>query len=139
MELKWFNFPRGGAFSLPIEWLIEAGMDQFECGGDLSYSGRIQRTSKLYPLIAIQPPPMGQRLRRGHDGFEHDRMVKVLRDIASRREIWPVEIMEGAGGNYRYSLKAGGAPVPCVYRSRLLPHSGDHRGALLTQGASLRR
>jgi hypothetical protein len=30
IELKWFNFPRGGAFSLPTEWWIEAGMDRFQ-------------------------------------------------------------------------------------------------------------
>ena len=50
MELKWFNFPRGEAyavptewreaFSLPTEWWIEAGMDRFEPGADLSYSAR---------------------------------------------------------------------------------------------------
>ena len=41
---------------------------------------------------------MGQRLRRGHGGFERDRMVAVLRDIALRKEIWPIEITDGASG-----------------------------------------
>jgi hypothetical protein len=104
MELKWFNFPRGEAFalptewreafSLPTEWWIEAGMDRFEPGTDLSYSARPQLASKLYLLAAIEPPRMGQRLRRGHGGFERDRMVAVLRDIALRKEIWPIEITE---------------------------------------------
>jgi hypothetical protein len=117
MELKWFNFPRGEAFalptewreafSLPTEWWIEAGMDRFEPGADLSYSARPQLASKLYLLAAIEPPRMGQRLRRGHGGFERDRMVAVLRDIALRREIWPIEIAEGASGPYLYSLHHG--------------------------------
>lgn len=117
MELKWFNFPRGEAFalptewreafSLPTEWWIEAGMDRFEPGADLSYSARPQLASKLYLLAAIEPPRMGQRLRRGHGGFERDRMVAVLRDIALRKQIWPVEITEGASGAYLYSLHQG--------------------------------
>ena len=50
MKLKWFSFPWGEAFalptkwhegfSLPTEWWIEAGMDRFEAGADLSYSAR---------------------------------------------------------------------------------------------------
>jgi hypothetical protein len=56
MELKWFNFPRGGAFSLPTEWWIEAGMDRFKRREDLSYSGKTQLTSKLCPLSSIEPP-----------------------------------------------------------------------------------
>src|SRR5262245_49214431 len=56
MELKWFNFPQGGAFSLPTEWWMEAGMDRFARGEDLSYSGKAQLTSELYPLTAIEPP-----------------------------------------------------------------------------------
>jgi hypothetical protein len=107
MELKWFNFPRGGAFSLPTEWWIEAGMDRFARGEDLSYSGRTQLTSELYPLTAIEPPHMGQRLRRGHGGFTQDRMMSVLRDIALRREIWPIEIIEGASGDYHYRVHQG--------------------------------
>jgi len=108
VELKWFNFPRGGTFSLPNEWWIEAGMDRFNRGENLSYSGRDQLTSKLYPLITIEPPQMGQRLLRGYGGFTQDRMVSVLQDIALRREIWPIEIIEDASGDYRYRLHNGG-------------------------------
>jgi hypothetical protein len=36
-----------------------------------------------------------------------DRMVSVLQDIALRREIWPIEIIEGASGDYRYRLHHG--------------------------------
>ena len=107
MELKWFNFPRGEAFALPTEWWIEAGMDRFEPGADLAYSARPQLASKLYLLAAIEPPRMGQRLRRGHGGFERDRMVAVLRDIALRKEIWPIDITEGASGAYLYKLHQG--------------------------------
>jgi len=107
MELKWFNFPRGEAFALPTEWWIEAGMDRFEPGADLAYSARPQLASKLYLLAAIEPPRMGQRLRRGHGGFERDRMVAVLRDMALRKEIWPIEITERASGPYLYSLHHG--------------------------------
>ena len=107
MELKWFNFPRGEAFALPTEWWIEAGMDRFEPGADLACSARPQLASKLYLLAAIEPPRMGQRLRRGHGGFERDRMVAALRDMALRKEIWPIEITEGASGPYLYSLHSG--------------------------------
>jgi hypothetical protein len=34
-------------------------------------------------------------------------MVTVLRDIALRKEIWPIEITEGASGPYLYSLHHG--------------------------------
>jgi hypothetical protein len=40
VELRWFNFPRGGGFSLPTEWWIEAGMDRFDRGEDLSYADK---------------------------------------------------------------------------------------------------
>src|ERR1044071_569795 len=98
MALRWFNFPRGGVFSLPADWWIEAGMDRFQRHENLAYSGKPQLTSQLYPLAAIEPPHMGQRLRRGHGGFERERMVSVLRDIALRREIWPIEITSDASG-----------------------------------------
>ena len=92
---------------MPTEWWIEAGMDRFNRGEDLSYSGRAQLTSKLYPLITIEPPQMGQRLLRGYGGFTQDRMVSVLQDTALRREIWPIEIIEDASGAYRYRLYNG--------------------------------
>jgi ParB-like chromosome segregation protein Spo0J len=50
---------------------------------------------------------MGQRLLRGYGGFTQDRMVSVLQDIALRREIWPIEIIEDASGAYRYRLYNG--------------------------------
>jgi len=34
-------------------------------------------------------------------------MVSVLQDIALRREIWPIEIIEDASGDYRYRLHNG--------------------------------
>jgi hypothetical protein len=107
VELRWFNFPRGGGFSLPTEWWIEAGMDRFDRGEDLSYADKAKLNSMLCPLATIEPPHMGQRLRRGHGGFMKDRMVSVLQDIALRREIWPIEIIEGASGDYRYRLHHG--------------------------------
>src|SRR5262245_66590091 len=82
-------------------------MDRIEFGTALSYSPRPQLASKLYLLAAIEPPRMGQRLRRGHGGFERNRMVAVLRDIALRKEIWPIEITEGTSGPYLYSLHRG--------------------------------
>lgn len=105
--LKWFNFPRGGAFSLPTEWWIEAGMDLFQPGEELSYARTAHPPSKLYPVRAIEPPHMGQRLRRGHGGFTHDRMVNVLREIARGREIRPIEMIEGASDEYSYRVKDG--------------------------------
>jgi ParB-like chromosome segregation protein Spo0J len=82
-------------------------MDRFKRREDLSYSGRTQLTSKLCPLATIEPPHMGQRLRGGHGGFERDRMIDVLRDIALRKEIWPIEVIEAASGDYRYRLHHG--------------------------------
>ena len=105
--LKWFNLPGGGAFSLPTDWWIEAGMDKFGRGEDLSYARTAYPSSELCPLATIEPPHMGQRLRRGHGGFERHRMVSVLCDIALRKEIWPIEIVEGGSGDYRYRLHQG--------------------------------
>jgi len=69
---------------------------------------------------------MGERLRRGHGGFERDRMVAVLRDIALRKEIWPIEITEGASGPYLHhgahrfhaSVAAGFLHIPAIILAR---------------------
>jgi hypothetical protein len=50
---------------------------------------------------------MGQRLRRGYAGFEHERMIKTLHDIALRKEIWRIEIVDGVSGDYRYRIHRG--------------------------------
>jgi hypothetical protein len=107
MELKWFSFPRGGVFSLPADWWIEAGMDRFQRHENLAYSGKPQLTSQLYLLAAIEPPNIGQRLRRGHGGFERERMISVMRDIALRKEMWPIEVTADASGDYRYRVHHG--------------------------------
>jgi hypothetical protein len=82
-------------------------MDLLQPGEELSYVRTAHPPSKLYPVRAIEPPHMGQRLRRGHGGFTHDRMVNVLRDIARGREIRPIEMIEGASDEYSYRLKDG--------------------------------
>jgi hypothetical protein len=80
MELKWFSFPRGEAFavptewreafSLPIEWWIEAGMDRFEPGADLSYSARPLLASDAERSLSNARRQINRRTQRQQERLE---------------------------------------------------------------------
>lgn len=101
------QFPAGRSVLLANRVVDRGRMDLFQPGEELSYARTAHPPSKLYPVRAIEPPHMGQRLRRGHGGFTHDRMVNVLREIARGREIRPIEMIEGASDEYSYRVKDG--------------------------------
>jgi hypothetical protein len=52
-------------------------------------------------------PTMEQRLHKGPFGLERHRLVDVLRGIALRREIVPVDIVAIEGSAYRFRLYHG--------------------------------
>jgi ParB-like chromosome segregation protein Spo0J len=77
----------------------------------------------LVPLADIELPLMTRRLQLGPFGLDDSRMVKVLREIARREEIWPVEIVETESGEYRLkhgthrfhaSVAAGFSHIPAI-------------------------
>jgi hypothetical protein len=102
-----FKFPRDGEFSIPAEWWIEAGMEGFERGSEASYRFAPPPEAFLVLVEDIAPPNMDGRQHLDHGGFDHERMVDVLRNIASRSAMHPIEIVERQQGAYRYHLYHG--------------------------------
>ena len=82
-------------------------MEGFEFGCDASY--RYTPSPELFLVLVedIAPPPMHQRQHLGPDGFDHKRMVDILRGIATRSAMPPVKIVERQQGVYRYRLCEG--------------------------------
>jgi hypothetical protein len=118
-----FTLPDGRRFEICDDWWTEAGMDRFERQGDISYRSRYQPTMTLVPLADIELPLMTRRLQLGPFGLDDSRMVKVLREIARREEIWPVEIVETESGEYHLkhgthrfhaSVAAGFSHIPAI-------------------------
>jgi hypothetical protein len=102
-----FKFPRDGEFSLRAECWVEAVMEGFECGSEPSYRFAPSPEISLVRVEDIAPPNMDQRRHLGPDGFDHKRMVGVLRKIASRSPMDPIKIVERQQGDYRYRLYDG--------------------------------
>ena len=100
-----FTFPRDGKFSLPAEWWVEAGMEGFECGAEAYLTPSPE--AFLIRVEDIAPPNMDRRQHLGPGGFDHKRMVDILRGISSRSAIPPVKIVEQQQGVYRYRLCEG--------------------------------
>jgi hypothetical protein len=118
-----FMLPDGRPFEIADESWTETGMNSFERGTDVAYRGRYQPTMRLFSIAHIELPSMTGRLHKGTFGLEPSRMVKVLREIARREEIWPVEIIESESRNYRLkhgahryhaSIAAGFSHIPAI-------------------------
>ena len=82
-------------------------MGSFNRGDELAYHWRPQLSADLVLLADIEPPPMGSRKHLSCCGLDETRMIGVLTSIASRREMWPVEITQGDNDPYPYQLHDG--------------------------------
>jgi hypothetical protein len=105
-DVRLFPLPRGGEFSIPVEWWTEAGMDGFKLLSQ-AYLITLYPTVMLIPIEQVAPQIMDQRQHLGHGGFDRKRMVDILRGIASGEVIPPVPIVERQHGPYRYRLANG--------------------------------
>jgi hypothetical protein len=101
-------FPREGEFLMPAEYWIEAGMEEFERRSDeVSYSPTPSPELLVVRVEDVAPPNMDKRQHKGPGGFCPKRMIDVLRKIASRNPMHPVEVVERQQGDYRYHLHHG--------------------------------
>ena len=83
-------------------------MEGVERGSDeVSYNATPSPELLLVRVEEIAPPNMSQRQHVGPGGFDHNRMVDVLRGIASRSTMPPIKIVEQQQGAYRYLLSEG--------------------------------
>ena len=57
-EFRCFKFPRGGEFSIPTDWWMEAGMEGFEHGFETSYRFASSQEICLVPVEDVAPPSM---------------------------------------------------------------------------------
>jgi hypothetical protein len=101
-----FTLPRGGEFSIPHEWWTEAEMDDFRPQSQ-AYLITIYPSVLLVPINQVAPQLMDQRQHLGHGGFDRNRMVDILRGIATGSVIPPVPVVERQQGPYRYRLANG--------------------------------
>ena len=106
-EFRCFKFPRGGEFSIPTDWWMEAGMEGFEHGFETSYRFASSQEICLVPVEDVAPPSMDRRQHLGPGGFDHQRLVEVLRGIATRSPMPPIKVVERQQGVYRCLLCEG--------------------------------
>src|SRR5260370_14399331 len=87
----YFDLPRGGRFPLLAAWWVEAGMDDFRREAE-AYLQTVYPAVQLIALSDIEPPPLGGRTHLTDSGFDFGRMMRILRGIASKQVILPVEV-----------------------------------------------
>src|SRR5262249_37796925 len=126
MLFRCFKPREGVEFSIPVDWWAEAGMEGFALRSD-SYRFAASPKVSLVRLDDIACPPLDGRRRPDHHhcGFNRERMVDVLRGVASQAMIPPISILERREGAYscivcdgyhRFyaSLAAGFSHIPTV-------------------------
>jgi hypothetical protein len=87
-----FSFPRFPAeFEIPDEWWSESGMDGFT-PSNRGY--RSTATATLVPLRDIEPPFRSLECPLDFCGFDRERLISVLKGIATGAEIDPVPLRE---------------------------------------------
>jgi len=82
------NFPC--EFEIPDEWWDEAGMPGFKPEGTAYW---VTGNAKLVPLEDIEPLYCKHAKTRDWCGFDHERMVRILKSIANGEEMKPVPLM----------------------------------------------
>jgi hypothetical protein len=88
MALHYFPLPRGEGFSIPADWWVESGMDTFE-RQSASYQFAADPAVLLIPVVDIHPRTMERRQHLTYGGFDRERMINILRGIASHSLIPP--------------------------------------------------
>jgi hypothetical protein len=100
-----FKHPSGHKFSIPEEWILEAGIENFVPNAHC-YESAVSAIT-IIPLAQIGPPSMRDRQHLGHGGFDRGRLIRVLREILNGDQIWPVEVMKWEHDGFDYILTAG--------------------------------
>jgi hypothetical protein len=111
--------PREGVeFHIPADWWAEARMKDFVPQSE-SYRFKASPQVSLVRLDDIACPSLEFRTRPDLiGGFNHDRMLKILRGIVSLAEIDPIKIVDNrhhvADGYHRFyaSLAVGFSQIP---------------------------
>jgi hypothetical protein len=101
-----FTLPRGGEFSLPVEWWTASGIERFERRSE-SYRFAPAPDISMVAIEDIAPMKMDERLHLGHGGFSPQRMTDILRAIASNIALPPIEVVERWHGPYKYVIGGG--------------------------------
>ena len=92
-------------FEIPDNWLTEAGMNDFT-----PVSRTYLSTAEVVPvrLVEIEPPYRVPACVKDSRGFERERLVFVLRGIATVAQIPPVSLQElSLACPYRYRVYDG--------------------------------
>ena len=105
------NFPC--EFEIPDEWWVDAGMAGFT---PTAQAYRSSTGAELVPLTQIEPPYRNPTVAKDWRGFDRERMISVLRGIATGAEIEPVPLLLLPSGTFLF-------PAPYGYRVK----DGFHR------------
>jgi hypothetical protein len=112
------NFPC--EFEIPDDWPAEAGMTVFK---PLSLAYRStpcllapHAAVELVPLAAVEPPIRSVTVPKDGRGFDHDRLVRILRGFVDGAEIEAIPLFEP-------QRLSEFTPHPYKYRTR----NGYHR------------
>ncbi len=119
-----FALPRGGEFSLPAEWWIESGMTVFRCEA-CAYRPVASPETFEVSLADIRPLNMDRRKHLSYGGFDRQRMLEVLTDVAQNSALYPIVIRKREDPPYRFEIRdgthrfyasvaAGFSQIPCV-------------------------
>lgn len=96
-------------FQIPDEWWAEAGMT---AGLPEGRAFRSDATAQLVPLVDIEPSTRCPETVRDFRGFERDRLIEILRGIASAASIPPICLLTLREGDrvshpYHYAILNG--------------------------------
>jgi hypothetical protein len=78
-------------FEIPDAWWIEAGMTNFTPSG-LAYRSTPEMAGRV-PLREIEPPFRNPEEPKDFHGFDHDRLVLILKGFVADAEIPPVPLL----------------------------------------------
>ncbi len=109
------NFPC--EFEIPDSWLAEAGMTDFK-PSDSAYRWTAcslvpHVAVELVPLAVVEPPLRLLTVPKDWRGFDHDRLIRILRGFVNGDEIEAVPLFdlslagEFAPRSYRYRVRNG--------------------------------
>ena len=113
METNTFKLPDGSEFQVPVEWLIDAEIDEFVRQYD-HYRPEVIPDLGLVPLASIQPMDLHLRqqsmLQSGRacfGGFDRQRMINVLRGIVEDILLPPILLKCAAQSEFTFAIYDG--------------------------------
>lgn len=93
-----------GPHEVPDEWLVEAGVKDFKPDNS---SFRCDDPHTLIAISDIQPHKRSPSVVLSANGFDHDRMMRILTGIKRGESLPAIFVQEADPGAWKYALREG--------------------------------